>query len=118
MPSLKAPRTPETFAHRLKNLQLKRREQHERSRAESRRRSSLTAKQRWTILEKTDGRCHICGGKVDSDWQADHVLAHSTGGAHAVDNYFPAHTLCNNYRWDYGSEEFQWISEARRVGSK
>jgi hypothetical protein len=20
-----------------------------------------------------------------------------------------AHALCNNYRWDYGSEEFQWI---------
>lgn len=42
-------------------------------------------------------------------WQADHVLAHSAGGAHAIQNYLPAHSLCNNYRWDYSSEEFQWV---------
>jgi hypothetical protein len=43
------------------------------------------------------------------DWQADHILAHSTGGKHSVDNYLPAHSLCNNYRWHYDAEEFQWI---------
>jgi hypothetical protein len=37
------------------------------------------------------------------------VLAHSAGGAHAIDNYLPAHGLCNNYRWDYSTEEFQWV---------
>ena len=36
-------------------------------------------------------------------------LAHSTGGAHSVDNYLPAHSICNNYRWHYDAEEFQWI---------
>jgi len=37
------------------------------------------------------------------------VLAHSNRGTHAMENYLPAHRLCNNYRWDYSAEEFQWI---------
>jgi hypothetical protein len=62
-------------------------------------------------LGSTRKRCHICGGEIapDERWQADHVLAHSGGGAHATDNYLPAHALCNNYRWDYLPEEFQLI---------
>ena len=31
------------------------------------------------------------------------------GGTHVSDNYLPAHPLCNNYRWDYSSAEFQQI---------
>jgi hypothetical protein len=74
------------------------------------RRVSLTAAERRQILAKTSGRCHICGGMVEGDaWQADHVMAHSAGGVHRVDNYLPAHSLCNNYRWDYLPEEFQCI---------
>jgi hypothetical protein len=46
---------------------------------------------------------------VGSNWQADHVLAHSGGGQANVENYLPAHGLCNNYRWDYLPEEFQLI---------
>lgn len=42
-------------------------------------------------------------------WQADHVLAHAGGGPHSIENFLPAHALCNNYRWDYDSEEFQWV---------
>ena len=33
----------------------------------------------------------------------------SGGGEHSVENYLPAHGLCNNYRWDYAAEEFQLI---------
>ena len=74
------------------------------------RRVSLTAAERGQVLEKTSGRCHICGGMVEGDaWQADHVMAHSAGGVHGIDNYLPAHSLCNNYRWDYLPEEFQYI---------
>src|SRR5258705_6857260 len=62
------------------------------------------------VLGKTGGRCHICGRTIDADdWQADHILAHSTGGAHLVENYLPAHSICNNYRWHYDAEEFKWI---------
>jgi HNH endonuclease len=54
------------------------------------------------------GRCHLCGSRVLERWTADHVLAHARGGQHAVDNYLPAHVLCNGYKWSYGAEEFQW----------
>ncbi len=73
-------------------------------------RSSLTAAERRQVLAKTSRRCHICGGTIDGNaWQADHVMAHSAGGIHQIDNYLPAHSLCNNYRWDYLPEEFQYI---------
>ncbi len=74
------------------------------------RRGTLRPDARQAVLAKTGGHCHICGGFIsDSEWQADHVLAHSGGGAHSIDNYLPAHKLCNNYRWDYLPEEFQYI---------
>lgn len=61
------------------------------------------------VLQKTDGCCHICGGKIEGKWAADHVIARSAGGGHGVDNYLPAHGTCNNYRWDYLPEEFGLI---------
>lgn len=73
------------------------------------RRQRLTSSDRTAIAAKTDGRCHICGGVLDSAWEADHVLAHSAGGDHRLDNYLAAHSLCNNYRWNYSPEEFQWV---------
>jgi 5-methylcytosine-specific restriction endonuclease McrA len=73
-------------------------------------RTSLTATERLLVLAKTSSCCHICGGNVEGQkWQADHVIAHSAGGTHDVDNYLPAHATCNNYRWDYLPEEFQYI---------
>src|SRR5262245_57140686 len=73
------------------------------------RRGQLTKAERTRTLEGTVRRCHICGGRIRSKWQADHVLAHSSRGRHSLENYLPAHRLCNNYRWDYSPEEFQWI---------
>ncbi|HEX5766493.1 MAG TPA: HNH endonuclease [Woeseiaceae bacterium] len=72
-------------------------------------RRSLTQDERKQIAAKTGSRCHICGGPLEPRWHADHVLAHSGGGRHSVDNYLPAHATCNNYRWDYSSTEFAEI---------
>jgi 5-methylcytosine-specific restriction endonuclease McrA len=69
----------------------------------------LTAAERADILSKTGARCHICGGDIRGPWNADHVMAHGAGGKHSVDNYLPAHSTCNNYRWDYLPEEFELI---------
>jgi len=69
----------------------------------------LSRSERDAILAKTGGKCHICGGDIAGPWNADHVLAHSAGGEHAVGNYLPAHGVCNNYRWDYLADEFQLI---------
>ncbi|AGX86755.1 HNH endonuclease [Candidatus Symbiobacter mobilis] len=72
-------------------------------------RKKLTKKQRNIILEKTGGRCHICGGPIDGIWVAGHVFAHTYGGEHTLDNYLPAHRICNAAKWFYGTEELQWI---------
>ena len=73
------------------------------------RRKRLNKAERAQILNKTGARCHICGGDIVGVWDADHVVAHSAGGEHSVDNFLPAHSKCNNYRWDYLPEEFQLI---------
>ena len=72
-------------------------------------RRALSTSERELVLSKTGGRCHICGGTINGPWHADHVLSHSAGGKHAVDNYLAAHAVCNNYRWDYTESEFQEI---------
>ena len=98
------------LALELRELHAQRRGRVISSRSERARRAVLTKADRGKVLGKTGGRCHICGGTINAnDWQADHILAHSTGGTHSVDNYLPAHSICNNYRWHYDAEEFQWI---------
>jgi 5-methylcytosine-specific restriction endonuclease McrA len=98
------------FATHLRQLRLDRRQHKEATRSSRPARQPLSTSERAHILAKTAGRCHICGGLIsESAWHADHVLAHSAGGAHSADNYLPAHALCNNYRWDYSAEEFQHI---------
>ena len=69
----------------------------------------LTATERTEILRKTGAKCHICGGDIRGPWNADHVMAHSAGGKNSTDNYLPAHSTCNNYRWDYLTEELELI---------
>ena len=101
--------TAEQFAKHLQRLRTKRRSAMRKSKMKLIVRSGVTPAQRRIIFAKTAGRCHICGGLIDGQWHADHVLAHSTGGAHSVDNYLPAHAVCNNYRWHYTADEFQLI---------
>lgn len=72
-------------------------------------RSILTRSDREKILAKTDKKCHICGGEIKWKWEADHILSHSKWWTHDINNYLPAHPICNNYRRDYLSEEFQLI---------
>ncbi len=101
-------KTPEEFAKRLRALRRDRREQKLKN-GNKRTRKRLSQSDRAVLLEKTGGRCHICGGVITGAWEADHVFSHSLGGKHSLDNYLPAHPTCNNYRWFYGTEEFEWI---------
>lgn len=104
------PNNAEQFAELLGRLKLDRYERKTVVKAEKRARQSLSAKERKEILLKTGRMCHVCGGIIKAnDWQADHVVAHASGGIHQPENYLPAHRLCNNYRWDYSPEEFQHI---------
>ena len=101
--------SPEAFSARLQELRATRRDKKLLLQKLNPKRTHLIERDRKTILEKTDRRCHICGGEIDGPWEADHVFSHSLGGNSAVSNYLPAHPICNNYRWFYGTEEFQWI---------
>ena len=102
-------RTPTELADRLARLSAGRQRVKSVRKAKAPKRRSLSRSERERVLAKTGRRCHICGGEIDGAWNADHVLAHSGGGEHSVENYLPAHGLCNNYRWDYAAEEFQLI---------
>ena len=105
MSELTLPSSPQELAERLKFLHEQRRKY-----PAAVPRSRLNSEQRAVVLSKTAARCHLCGGLItDRKFAADHVLAHAAGGAHAVDNYLPAHSLCNGCRWFYSAEEFQWI---------
>jgi hypothetical protein len=115
---VKCPPTLGKLLRRLRDLAARRKKRHERHRAEKRskkggkkklRRKTLRSAERSRVLAVTEKRCHICGGKITKRWQADHVLAFSSRGQNSLEIYLPAHALCNNYRWDYLSEEFQWI---------
>jgi len=66
---------------------------------------------RSAILDKTAGRCHICGGDITpgSYWEADHVFPSSGGGPSDIGNYLAAHGLCNTAKWDQSGEELQWV---------
>ena len=69
----------------------------------------LTSKQRVRIRAKTGGTCHVCGGPLGSDWQADHVVPHHLGGPHTEDNYLPACRTCNRLRWMYSPRVLQLV---------
>ena len=104
------PKTASELARKLQSLKQKRRKRKRKiNDTDSKIRGHLTPSDRDLILRKTGGRCHICGGKIKGNWQADHVLARSVGGKPTIENYLPAHKLCNHYRWDYSAGEFQYL---------
>jgi len=108
----KEPQSPEELLLRLSGLRRQRRERHRDVRKTPLPpRTPLSRAERDQILLKSDRLCHICGGEimVGERWQADHVRPHNAGGGHKIDNYLPAHKLCNTYRWDHSPEELQWI---------
>ena len=96
------------FVSRLRSLRRQRRD-HKLELRNQVFRESLSCQEREVIFAKTGGRCHICGGSIEAKWEADHVFSHSVGGQHSIDNYLPAHPICNHYRWFYEPEEFLWI---------
>ena len=74
------------------------------------RRYRLSTQDKIAILEKTNYKCHICGGTVAMNaFEADHVEAHSATLNNKIDNFLPACRTCNNYKWHYSPEEIRWI---------
>ena len=78
-------------------------------------RIALTKTQRELVLDKTGGRCHVCGIELEiNNFHADHVKPHITGGLHDVNNFLPGCSTCNNLRWHHSSEEIQIIMKLGR----
>ena len=70
----------------------------------------LTKTDKAEILSKTNGRCHLCGRQLSVDnFECDHVEKHTVGGSSDPTNFLAACRTCNNYRWHYLPEEYQWI---------
>jgi 5-methylcytosine-specific restriction endonuclease McrA len=103
------PETIESFSKYLQELRSKREKRKKLRKASLGNRRRLKSKERDEILSKTGKRCHICGGIIENKWEADHVLSYSGGGENIVENFLPAHSMCNNYRWNYISAEFHEI---------
>lgn len=64
-------------------------------------RKPLTPGQRQRVARKTGRKCHVCGGRLDANWQADHVRPFYRGGECIEDNFLPSCTHCNRARWGY-----------------
>ena len=120
------PKNDQEFSEYLIQLKEKRYALKEVRKKEGIKRKNPPISWRKEILKKTDGRCHVCGSKVSGkEMNADHVKSHSKGGAHEVSNYLAACGTCNNYRWDYLSEEMKeilklgvWAAEEMRKPSR
>jgi len=74
-------------------------------------RSSPSPRTRQLIYEKTGGLCHICGGKLDPKWAADHVMPAATGGKNTIDNFLPACHVCNRLKWHRAPEAIRLIMQ-------
>ena len=61
------------------------------------RRRNFSRLQRIGIFDDADGRCHICGLKIQTGqaWDIEHVIPLALGGADTPENTRPAHTACH-----------------------
>lgn len=79
-------------------------------------RRRIPAKERLAIFARADGRCHLCGEKIDGGrerWDVEHVVALELGGdeAKGSDNLQPAHAACHRAKT---REDAGRIAKAKR----
>jgi superfamily II DNA or RNA helicase len=66
----------------------------------SERRRYFNQGERRAIFLAADGRCEICGGELDADWEADHRIPFAHGGATSVENGQATCSECNRKKGD------------------
>lgn len=82
----------------------------------ARRHISTTARVR--LFAQHEGRCHLCGQKIDGvreRWEVEHVIALELGGSDTPDNWAPAHVQCHKVKT---RQDMADIGRARRVHAK
>lgn len=60
-------------------------------------RRSLSSQARARVFLGADGRCHVCTRKIapGEEWEVEHVVPLSMGGADTPANMHPAHRDCH-----------------------
>jgi 5-methylcytosine-specific restriction endonuclease McrA len=76
------------------------------------------------IFERTDGRCHICGGGLcfrnygrpdaRGAWEVEHSHPRCKGGTNSLNNLYAAHIRCNRQKGSYTTRTARgWHSRTR-----
>jgi 5-methylcytosine-specific restriction endonuclease McrA len=58
------------------------------------------------LLRDQQGQCGYCGLVLSSNWQTDHRIPLSRGGAHTIDNLVAVCAPCNRRKWTQTDEEY------------
>lgn len=77
-------------------------------------RRRISTRERVDIFQRNDGRCHLCGGRIDAGqaWEVSHDTPLQMGGADEGDNLKPAHAKC--HRIHTASVDLPQIAKAKR----
>ncbi len=65
----------------------------------------LTDEKKKMVLKKTNCHCHICGGKINSYYEIEHILPRIAFNIEEEYNLLPAHQICNRKKWLYKPNE-------------
>ena len=71
------------------------------------------------VWNKTHGYCYYCGTKITLDsMNIDHLIPEKKGGAHNLDNLFPACQTCNSSKGTKTLEEFRYSNKMKLFNKK
>ncbi len=81
-------------------------------------RRRISTRERIDIFQRNDGRCHLCGGRIDAGqaWEVSHDTPLEMGGADEGDNLKPAHAKC--HRIHTATVDVPQIRKAQRREAK
>ena len=81
-------------------------------------RRTWTPRRKLAVFETFEGRCHLCGLKIDGTrepWQLEHLIPLAMGGADDETNVAPAHVDCHARKT---TKDRAQIAKANRVRAK
>lgn len=81
-------------------------------------RRKRTTLQRAAIFEAHEGKCHICGSRIDGTreaWELEHIVAYELMRDDSDENLAPAHVSCHKAKT---RDDKAIIAKAKRVSAK
>ena len=78
----------------------------------------MSPSRRLAIFTANDGRCHICGERIDGTrerWDAEHIVPYALTRDDSDANLAPAHELCHASKT---TGDVAQIAKAKRVEAK